>query len=126
MQDLCELRFDILLPPGTDARCFERAWRSELAAQKMTPLAMPPAQAVAARFRVCGLNERPELDVYLAARLSALPGNPEVLQEASNVPSPDWVGVKVWLSYRSGELTALLQGGRQKTKKPTRNRGLRP
>ena len=125
MQDLCELRFDISLPPGTDARRFERAWRSELAAQKMTALAMPPAQAVAARFRVCGLNERPELDAYLAARLSALPGSPAVAQEASEAAT-DWAGVKIWLSYRPGELTTLLQQTKQKTKKSKQSRGHRP
>ena len=125
MQDLCELRFDIPLPLGTDARCFERAWRAELAAQKMTVLAMPPAQAVAARFRVCGANSRAELAPYLAARLAALPGSPTVAREPSP-PSPDWAGVKIWLSYRPGELTALLQTAKQKTKKPTRNRGHRP
>lgn len=90
-ESLCELRFDISLPPGTDARRFERAWRAELTAQKMTALAMPPAQAIAARFRVCGLNEQPEMNSYLAARLAALPGHPEVAGEPG-VPSPDWTG----------------------------------
>ena len=77
-ESLCELRFDIPLLPGTDARRFERAWRAELAAQKMTALAMPPAQAITARFRVCGLGGQSEMDRYLAARLAALPGHPAV------------------------------------------------
>ena len=120
MQDLCELRFDVSLPAGLDAARFERAWRAELAAQKMTALAMPPAQAVTARFRVCGRARQPELDRCLLARLAALPGGPTVAQEP-DTPSPDWAGVKIWLSYRSRELAPLLQ----KTKKPTRKRGHR-
>ncbi len=126
MQDaLCELRFDIPLPSDADARCFERVWRAELAAQKMTALAMPPSQAVAARFRVCGPGGRPELSDYLAARLKALPGNPDVAREPPT-SSPEWAGVRIWLAYRPQELTALLQTARQKTKKPTRKRGQHP
>lgn len=127
-ETLCEMRFDIPLPPGTDSRCFERAWRAELAAQKLTALAMPPAAAVTARFRTCGADSQPALEQYLAARLAALPGNPEVAQELAG-PSMEWTGVKIWLAYRAADLTALLQKTKSKTKSktknPIRNRGHR-
>lgn len=115
-ETLCELRFDIPLPPGSNANRFEKAWRAQLAAQKMTALAMPPAQAVAARFRICGPDGQAEMKRYLTARLAALPGSPSVICEMPAL-SQDWAGVKVWLSYRSQDLPALLQKTRQPSKK---------
>ena len=110
-EQTCELRFDVPLAPGAGGdRGFERAWRAELSAQKMTALAMPPAQAVGARFRVCGPDGgsgRGELERTLASRLAALPGGPAVTREPS-APAPGWSGVRVWLSYRAADLPALL------------------
>lgn len=117
MQDeFCELRFDIPLPPDADPRRFERGWRDVLAAQRLTALAVPPAQAVAARFRVCGPAVT-ALERYLPARLAALPGAPAVAAETTT-SSPDWQGVKIWLSYRSQDLNTLLQ----KSKMPNSSR----
>ena len=121
---LCELRFDIPLADRATGPTFERAWRDELSAQRMTALAMPPAQALAARFRVCGSGDTSELDRYLPTRLAALPGSPVVAREPSE-PVPGWSGVRVWLSYRAQDLPALL--GKAKTHpKKTRTRGPRP
>ncbi len=122
--DLCELRFDIPLPDSRDPRQFERGWRAVLAAQHLTALAMPPAQTVAARFRLCGAamgNEPPSaLTRYLSLRLAALPGSPTVAADQP-ASSSDWHGVKIWLSYRSSDLTALLQKSKKKSS-PTRGR----
>jgi hypothetical protein len=123
-EELCELRFDVPLPPGGGSRQFEQGWRQVLAAQKLTALAVPPAEAVAARFRLCGTEEADAtLGRYLAVRLAALPGSPAVSAEAA-LPSPDWRGVKVWLSYRAPDLAALLRSSRQKSikNKPFRGR----
>lgn len=116
---LCEMRFDVPLPDGGGPRQFERGWRDALAAQKLTALATPPAQAVSARFRVCG----PGLDAeqtsawerYLPARLGALPGSPTVAADPPTL-SPDWQGVKIWLAFPAQDLAALLH----KSKKPAR------
>lgn len=108
---LCELRFDIFLTPQkreTETRQFERAWRAELAAQKKTALAMPPAKTVAARFRIVGPERRPELSRYLQARLAALPGSPSVAPEP-DARQADWSGVQIWLSYPAADLAALLR-----------------
>lgn len=108
---LCELRFDIpLMPQGreTEARQFERAWRTELAAQKKTALAMPPAQAVAARYRIAGPEAGPEMHRYLQSRLAALPGSPSVAAEP-DARMGDWAGVQIWLSYPAADLPALLR-----------------
>ena len=123
-ENTCELRFDIPLTPGASGGDrgfagvdFERAWRAELSAQKMTALAMPPAQALGARFRVCGPEDgpgRPELERTLISRLAALPGGPAVAREPS-APAPGWSGVRVWLTYRAADLPALL-GKADKTK----------
>ena len=138
---LCELRFDISLPfragAGQEAetRRFERAWRAELAAQRKTALAMPPAQAVAARFRIVGTEGRPELHRYLRARLAALPGSPTVLSEPAALRE-DWAGVQIWLSYPAADLPGLLRTSQTKVnakvekrlalKGPLRFRGHRP
>jgi hypothetical protein len=119
--ELCELRFDIPLPPEADPRRFERGWRDALAAQRLTALAMPPAETVAARFRLCGPSAA-SLEHYLSARLAALPGAPRVSAEAVS-SSPDWQGVRIWLSYRTHDLTALLtQAKRSHSVKATRGR----
>lgn len=117
MQDLCEMRFDVPLAANVDPNGFERGWRSLLAAQKMTALAMPPARAVSARFRVCGPDAAGDIaamDRFLRARLAALPGRPEVASEPS-LPSPDWQGVKIWLSYPTDELQTLLRASKKKS-----------
>ncbi len=108
------MRFDVPLAAGRgdEARRFERAWRAELAAQGKTALAMPPARAVSARFRVVGPEAQPELGRYLRARLAALPGGPAVLPEEASPASPlrpDWTGVQVWLAYPAADLPALLR-----------------
>ena len=122
--EMCELRFDIPLPPDGGPRQFEREWRGVLTAQRLTALAMPPAEAVTARYRLCGtipsVEQMSALARYLPARLAALPGSPVVAAEAP-VTSPDWQGVKIWLSYRSCDLTTLLQ----KSKKSSPPRGHR-
>ena len=136
---LCELRFDIPLTAGRgdEGRRFERAWRAELAAQKRTALAMPPARTVTARFRVVGPDARPDLRRYLQARLAALPGGPTVTphSEASQGASlrPDWAGVQIWLAYPAADLPALLRTPKTaktnttpNTKRPNRFRGHRP
>ncbi len=136
---LCELRFDIPLTigRGDETQRFERAWRAELAAQKRTALAMPPARAVTARFRVVGPDARPDLRRYLQARLAALPGSPTVTppSEAFQGASlrPDWAGVQIWLAYPAADLPALLRTPKAAktninpdTKRPNRFRGHRP
>lgn len=137
---LCELRFDIPLTPGRgdESQRFERAWRAELAAQKQTALAMPPARAVTARFRVVGPNAGPDLRRYLQARLAALPGGPTVLPGSEADPAtlgrPDWSGVQIWLTYPAADLPALLRASKKNAKtnampnrrRPTRFRGHRP
>jgi hypothetical protein len=118
--DLCELRLDIPLPTGADARGFESAWRATLAQKRLAQ-----AQPLSARFRLCCAD----LDAvrtsawtqYLTARLAALPGTPSVAAESTALPPPDWRGVRIWLAYRSSDLTALL-----KPKKSARFRGRRP
>ena len=126
--DLCELRFDIPLPPGVDAHGFERGWRESLAAQKLTALAAPPAAAVSARFRLCGADFEAERmsawSHYLTARLAALPGTPDVTADPAGA-SPDWQGVKIWLSYSSRDLAALLKKSKQKSHS-FHHRGRRP
>jgi len=126
--DLCELRFDVPLPDGADVRGFERGWRDVLAAQKLTALTAPPAAAVSARFRLCGAGledgRASAWNRYLTARLAALPGAPSVAAESAGT-SPDWYGVKIWLSYRSHDLAALLKKSKQKTR-PSHFRGRRP
>lgn len=107
MQDACELRIDIPLPPNSSPTEFERAWRAALSAQGLTALAVPPAQALAARFRLCGVTPD-ALRHYLPLRLAALPGAPAVQAEADNSPG-DWQGVRVWLSYPARDLPALLK-----------------
>ena len=109
---LCEMRFDVPFAAGRadQARLFERAWRAELTAQKKTALAMPPARAVAARFRVVG-PDAPGLRRFLQARLAALPGSPTVTADA-DAPQPqypDWTGVQIWLAYPAADLPALLR-----------------
>jgi len=137
---LCELRFDILLAAGRgdETQRFERAWRAELAAQKRTALAMPPARAVTARFRVVGPNALLDLRRYLPLRLAALPGGPTVTlhSEAAQTASGglDWTGVQIWLAYPAADLPALLRtptknaktNAKTSTKRPTRFRGHRP
>lgn len=143
---LCEMRFDVPLPAGRgdEPRRFERAWRAELAAQKKTALAMPPARAVSARFRVVGPDARPGLGRYLQARLAALPGGPVVAPD-SGAPqagrpewTSEWTGVQIWLAYPAADLPALLRAPKNtkpKTAKtnttpnstrPARFRGHRP
>lgn len=116
---LCEMRFDVALPDGGGPRQFERSWRETLAAQKMTALAMPPAHAISARFRLYGPalpNEQTsEWQRYLPARLAALPGRPIVAADPPALSS-DWHGVKIWLAYPAQDLASLLH----KSKKPTR------
>ncbi len=116
---LCEMRFDVPLSEGSGPRQFERGWRETLAAQKLTALAMPPAQAVSARFRLCGpalsAEQASAWERYLPARLSALPGSPTVVADPP-APSADWQGVKIWLAYPTQDLAALLH----KSKKPAR------
>lgn len=107
MQDECELRLDIPLPANSTARQFEQGWRTVLSAQHLTALAVPPAQALAARFRVCGLEDG-ALQQYLPHRLAALPGSPRVQAEPDTLAS-DWQGVRIWLSYRAQDLPSLLQ-----------------
>ncbi len=107
MQDECELRLDIPLPPNGTTQHFERGWRAQLSAQHLTALAVPPAQALAARFQVCGPADE-ALHQYLPHRLAALPGAPRVQAEPDSPPG-DWRGVRIWLSYRAQELPALLQ-----------------
>ncbi len=136
---LCELRFDVPLPAGRgdEPRLFERAWRAELAAQKKTALATPPARAVSARFRIVGPDARPELGRYLQARLAALPGGPAVAPDADALPfqavRPDWAGVQIWLAFPAADLPALLRAPKTaKTnttpnrKRPNHFRGHRP
>jgi hypothetical protein len=122
MQDLCEMRFDVPLATNGDPKGFERGWRALLAAQKMTALAMPPARAISARFRVCGSNadgDAAGMDRFLRSRLAALPGEPTVASEPSLL-SPDWQGVKIWLSFQSDELQTLLRASKKKS--PLRGR----
>ncbi len=107
MQDECELRLDIPLPPNSTTGQFEQGWRKVLSAQHLTALAVPPAQALTARFRVCGPADE-ALHRYLPHRLHALPGGPCVQAEADDPPG-DWRGVRIWLSYRAQDLPALLQ-----------------
>ena len=122
---LCELRFDIPLTAGREdeTRGFERAWRAELAAQKRTALAMPPARAVTARFRVVGPETSPSFGRYLQARLAALPGGPTVTvhSEAARTTQatslrPDWAGVQIWLAYPAADLPALLHAAKKNAK----------
>jgi hypothetical protein len=108
MQDECELRLDIPLPPDGTTKHFEQGWRAQLSAQRLTALAVPPAQALAVRFRVCGLADE-ALRQYLPHRLHALPGAPRVQAEADDSTQSDWRGVRIWLSYRVQDLPALLQ-----------------
>ena len=126
--DLCELRFDVPLPAGADVRGFEAGWRETLAAQKLTALVAPPAAPVSARFRVCGPGFESERlaawNRYLTARLTALPGAPSVAAEQAGA-SPDWRGVRIWLAYRSRDLSALLKKSSRKSH-PSRDRGRRP
>ncbi len=137
---LCELRFDVPLAAGRgdQARSFERAWRAELTAQKKTALAMPPARAVAARFRVVG-PDAPGLHRFLQARLAALPGGPTVTADA-DAPQPcraDWAGVQIWLAYPAADLPTLLRAqknaktnarsnAKPNANRPARFRGHRP
>ena len=125
---LSELRLDIPLPAGADARGFERGWRETLAAQKLTALAAPPSAAVSARFRLCGPDlggERGSAwERYLTARLSALPGTPSVAADPAHAAS-EWQGVKVWLSYPSRDLAAVLKKSKQKPHS-SHHRGRRP
>lgn len=114
MQDECELRLDVPLPPNSTTQHFERGWREALSAQRLTALAVPPAHALAARFRVCGLADE-ALRRYLPHRLHALPGSPSVQAEPDS-PSGDWRGVRIWLSYRTQDLPALLQRPARKPK----------
>jgi len=107
MQDECELRLDVPLPLGGTAGHFERGWREVLIAQRLTALAVPPAQALTARFQVCGPADE-ALHRYLPHRLHALPGGPRVQAEADGPPG-DWQGVRIWLSFRAQDLPALLQ-----------------
>ena len=125
---LCELRFDIPLPAGADAHGFERGWRETLASQKLTAIAAPPSAAVSARFRLCGRDwEDGRVSTwshYLTARLSALPGAPSVAADPAQASS-DWHGVRIWLSYPSHDLAALLKSKR-KTTHSSHPRGRRP
>ncbi len=140
----CELRFDVPLAAGRGndrARLFERAWRAELAAQKKTALATPPARAVSARFRVVG-PDAPDLCRYLRTRLAALPGGPVVTgdsvtaeagAEASYSLRPEWAGVQIWLAFPAADLPALLRAPKNAKTNPkpnanrqTRFRGHRP
>ncbi len=107
MQDECQLRLDVPLPEGGTAKQFEQGWRAVLNAQHLTALAVPPAHALAARFRVCNMADETLLR-YLPHRLHALPGEPSVQAEAQSA-SGDWRGVHIWLSYRAQDLPALLQ-----------------
>lgn len=125
MQDECELRLDIPLPNGGTARQFERGWRDVLSAQGLTVLAVPPAQALSVRFRVCNLPGD-DLLHYLPRRLHALPGSPRVLADANSAPT-EWCGVRVWLSFRAQDLPDLLQRPKRKHAQPrSRARGRRP
>ncbi len=134
----CELRFDVPLAAGRGdrARLFESAWRAELAAQKKTALAMPPARAVAARFRIIG-PDVPDLRRYLQARLAALPGSPMVVADAETTAPqtgrPEWTGVQIWLAFPAANLPALLRAPKNaktnpkpNANRPTRFRGHRP
>jgi hypothetical protein len=118
--DLCELRFDVPLADGDGPHQFERGWRAVLAAQRLTTLAMPPAHAVSARFRLCGTSPQSEetaaLSRYLPARLAALPGTPSVAAEAPSAAT-DWRGVRIWLAYPAHDLPGLMQRSKQ-TKHP--------
>lgn len=111
---LCEMRFDVPFATGRadQARLFERAWRTELTAQKKTALAMPPARAVAARFRVVG-PDTPGLRRHLQTRLAALPGGPVVTTDfEAATPQhgrPEWSGVQIWLAYPAADLPTLLR-----------------
>ncbi len=107
MQDACELRIDVPLPPDSSPSEFERAWRAALCAQRLTALAVPPARALRARFRVCGPSSD-ALRRHLPLRLAALPGAP-VVQAETDSASGDWQGVRVWLSYPARDLPALLK-----------------
>ncbi len=137
---LCEMRFDVPFAAGRadQARLFERAWRTELTAQKKTALAMPPARAVAARFRVVG-PDAPGLRRFLQARLAALPGSPTVTADADapQPQCPDWAGVQIWLAYPAADLPALLRApknaktnarsnAKPNANRPTHFRGHRP
>lgn len=127
--EMCELRFDVPLPHDGGPRQFEHVWRQVLAAQRLTALATPPAQAVSARFRLCGTSRdnsehASALARYLPTRLAALPGAPTVVADPP-AASPDWQGVKVWLSYRAPDLAALLQKSRKPSKKTHHARGHR-
>ncbi len=117
MQDHCELRLDVPLPPDGTTRHFEQAWREALSAQRLTALAVPPAQALTARFRVCGLADE-ALHRYLPYRLHALPGAPRVQAEPDSPPG-DWQGVRIWLSYRAQDLPTLLQRALRKPSAPS-------
>ena len=116
--DFSELRFDVPLPPEADAGGFERGWRDLLAAQKLTALTLPPASAVSARFRLCGMDFEGQRKLawnhYLTVRLGALPGAPAVTTDTIGA-SPDWRGVKIWLSYPSRDLATLLKKSKQKS-----------
>ena len=122
------MRFDVPLPSGSGPRQFEWAWRETLATQKMTALAMPPAQAVSARFRLYAPALSDELtsiwERYLPARLAALPGRPEVAIGPATLSS-DWQGVKIWLAYPVQDLVALLQKARKPSRKFSPVRGHR-
>lgn len=140
MLSVCELRFDIplTLGRGDETQRFERAWRAELAAQKRTALAIPPARAVSARFRIVGPDTLPSLRRYLQARLAALPGGPTVTSYSEASPAAsgqqDWAGVQIWLAYPAADLPALLRtptknaktNALPNTKRPARFRGHRP
>lgn len=111
LEERCEMRFDVSLPNGGGTREFERSWRETLAAQKMTALAMPPARAVSARFRLYGAalsNEQTSVwERSLTARLGALPGSPMVSADPPCL-SADWQGVRIWLAFPTRDLAALL------------------
>ena len=99
-----------------------------LAGQKLTALTLPPASAVAARFRLCGTDFADQRgsawNHYLTARLAALPGAPTVTSDTAGA-SPDWRGIKIWLSYPARDLAALLKKTRQKSHS-SHYRGRRP
>ena len=125
---LCEMRFDVPLPGAGEPRHFERNWREVLASQKMTALAMPPAQAVSARFRLYGPalsdEQASAWGRYLPTRLAALPGQPTVAADPP-VLSSDWQGVKIWLAYPAQDLAALLQQSKKPARKFSPARGHR-
>lgn len=107
---LCEVRVDVPLSRDASPAAWERAWRRTLAKSRLTGLASGGANVVSVRVRMCNVagTNADALALFLPTRLQALPGNP-IVQIDSPVYDGDWRGVRVWLSFASDALPALLR-----------------